>query len=1018
MSKRWGVLQSKIFWSVMSGVAAVCSWLLVVEVQTSTWQARYFAKIGTHLTYHLDHGGSGAIRYPSAGPYDQRLGYTSIPRFEQRLQDLGFSTAEQVRFSPQLLLIVEKGFFPPYVEKTQTGLTMFDRDDEFLFSTASPARIYPAFDAIPDIILRTLLFIENRELLDPRYPQRNPAVEWNRLTLASMALVARKLGADIRVPGGSTLATQLEKYRHSPDGLTDSPQEKLRQMGSASLRAYLSGPDTTQARRAIALAYLNSIPLAAVPGHGEVHGLGDGLWLWFGADLGMVNRLLNTPSIGSGKAIGSEQAQAYRQVLCLLLALRRPAYYLVDGQHDLERLVNTYLHLLAAGGIIPLAMRDAALQVRSEVRMAPEPLPTTASIDQKTRTVLRTRLATALGIESLYDLDRIDMTARATIDQKTQKAVAEALRRLKDPEAARTAGAMGFRLLNTGDDLSKIVYSLILYEHTPQGNLLRLQVDNYDEPLDVNEGIKLDLGSTAKLRVAVHYLELVASIYQQYAGQPAPTLRQVDLHPRDVLSHWVLAQLDANPQITLSDLLDAAMARSYSASPHTSFFTGGAPHTFNNFKAEDNHRAMSVQKALQDSVNLVFIRLMRDVVYHYLYKPEGLSRWMDEPDDEKRATYLQRFADAEGQVYLRRFYAKYRGKTPQEILTILTSRVRPLASRLTTVYRSVYPTHDLAALENYLKANLAGQSLDAQELSELYETYSLERFDLQDRGYIAQMHPLELWLGNYLIKHPGATLSEVIRASVSERQQVYRWLFKTRRWQAQEKRIRILIEQDAFAQIHATWKRLGYPFETLTPSYASAIGASGDRPAALAELVGILMNDGVRYPMHRFDTVRFAAATPYETLMQLPAAQGQRVLLPEVARATLKALVGVVEQGTARRIQGAYKGPGDTPLVIAGKTGTGDHRREISGGRGQLLAHQVISRTATFAFVIGDHHFGVLTAYVSGAAAAHYTFTSALPVQVLKSLAPILEPMLARAYAADPPEVMAAMNPASQASQP
>ena len=252
---------------------------------------------------------------------------------------------------------------------------------------------------------------------------------------------------------------------------------------------------------------------------------------------------------------------------------------------------------------------------------------------------------------------------------------------------------------------------------------------------------------------------------------------------------------------------------------------------------------------------------------------------MDETDSEKRDTYLQRFADVEGQVYLRRFYAKYRGKSPQEILTILTQGVRPLAKRLTTVYRSVYPTHDLAALESYLKSHLAGQTPDAQELSELYDTYSLERFDLQDRGYIARMHPLELWLGNYLLKHPDATLQEVISASVTERQQVYRWLFKTRRLYAQEKRIRILIEREAFAQIHAAWKRLGYPFETLTPSYASAIGASGDRPAALAELVGILMNDGVRYPMKRFDTVHFASGTPYETLMQLPVAQGQRQVL-------------------------------------------------------------------------------------------------------------------------------------------
>jgi len=40
---------------------------------------------------------------------------------------------------------------------------------------------------------------------------------------------------------------------------------------------------------------------------------------------------------------------------------------------------------------------------------------------------------------------------------------------------------------------------------------------------------------------------------------------------------------------------------------------------------------MSVRHALRDSVNLVFIRLMRDIVYHHLYKPEGIARWLEKP---------------------------------------------------------------------------------------------------------------------------------------------------------------------------------------------------------------------------------------------------------------------------------------------------------------------------------------------------------------------------------------------------
>ena len=43
-------------------------------------------------------------------------------------------------------------------------------------------------------------------------------------------------------PGGSTLATQIEKYRHSSPGRTLSNFDKLRQIGSATLRGTIDCP--------------------------------------------------------------------------------------------------------------------------------------------------------------------------------------------------------------------------------------------------------------------------------------------------------------------------------------------------------------------------------------------------------------------------------------------------------------------------------------------------------------------------------------------------------------------------------------------------------------------------------------------------------------------------------------------------------------------------------------------------------------------------------------------------------
>jgi hypothetical protein len=47
-----------------------------------------------------------------------------------------------------------------------------------------------------------------------------------------------------------------------------------------------------------------------------------------------------------------------------------------------------------------------------------------------------------------------------------------------------------------------------------------------------------------------------------------------------------------------------------------------------------------------------------------------------------------------------------------------------------------------------------------------------------------------------------------------------------------------------------------------------------------------------------------------------------------------------------------------------------------------------------FAFLVGERHFGVVTAYVAGPSAAEYRFTSALPLEVLRALEPAIAPLV------------------------
>jgi len=246
----------------------------------------------------------------------------------------------------------------------------------------------------------------------------------------------------------------------------------------------------------------------------------------------------------------------------------------------------------------------------------------------------------------------------------------------------------------------------------------------------------------------------------------------------------------------------------------------------------------------------------------------------------------------------------------------------------------------------------------------------------------------------YLLNNPDAKWSQIVKASQFERQEVYSWLFKSRHKGARDSRIRTMLEIEAFLDIHQRWQKVGYPFDHLVPSLATAIGSSGDRPAALAELIGTILNDGVRMPTLRIDTLHFAANTPYETRLINDPDVGKRVMPSEVATAMREALSQVVDAGTAKRVSGSFITPDGKPLAMGGKTGTGDNRIEAVGSGGRILSSKSINRTATFVFYIGDTHFGTLTAFVPGRTAEAFKFTSALPVQVLKGMAPILTPYL------------------------
>ncbi len=986
----------RILFGLALVMVAAGSAYAVYETRTSTLQAKIFAGMMKDVSYRMEQGPSDAIRFPADSPYDARLGYSHLPAFLGKLHTRDYVVDAQARMSPKMLELADYGLFASYREKNRAGLEILDCRSQPLFGSRFPERQYERFDEAPQLLVQSLLFIENRELLDPAYPKRNPAIEWDRFSKAvfDKTLHSVGIGGGSRVAGGSTLATQIEKYRHSPEGRTASLQDKMIQMASATLRAYHDGEDTTGARRQIVLDYLNTVPLSAKVGYGEVNGIGDGMWVWYGRDFAKVSAALK------GDMADPDAVLAYKEALSLMIAQRRPAYYLGAGKEDLETLTNSHLRVLAQAGVITPQLRDAALALKLKPALGsgvapPEP---NAFVSRKASNAVRNHLGYLLGEPRLYNLDRLDLSVVSTLDAQAQQAVTAALRQLTSAEAAQAAGLTGKGLLGNGDP-AQVVYSFTLMERGENVNYLRVQTDNYDQPLDINEHAKLDLGSTAKLRTLVTYLDIVDQLYRRYEGMDPKALRETRIDPKDRMSQWAVdyfLALPANGDRGLAPMLAAAMDRKYSANPGEGFFTGGGLHYFGNFSKLDNSKIMSVQEALQQSTNLVFVRMMRDIVRYYMFQLPGSSaQLLADASDPRRAQYLARFADNEGKVFLAKFWNKYKGKTPDEAEALLFTGVRPLASKLAAARRTIAPNATLQQFGAFINDTLPSNEVDQERIEKMYEQYAPQNMSLADRGYVASVHPLELWLVGYLRNHPKAGWSEVVGASTKERQEVYAWLFKTSRKNAQDKRIAGLIEVEAFLKIHAQWKKMGYPFDSLVPSYATTLGASADRPAALAELMGIIINGGVRKPVERIDSLHFAKDTPYETrVVRAPKVEHEVVLAPEVARAVADAIRGVVSNGTAKRVKTAFATHDGSVIALGGKTGTGDQRFDVYARGGRLIESRYVNRSATFVFNIGERFFGSMTAYVHGPQSEHYDFTSALPVQLLVTLAPSLMPMI------------------------
>jgi hypothetical protein len=173
--------------------------IAVIEIRTSFVQSWVFTRTNERVFYNLADGRSPAIVFPRPAPFDDRRGYSKLGVFQSRLEAEGYRVTQQVRQSPAMRRLLSQGISPPYIEPPETGMDIGGADGVPLFRYAQSDFLFKELDEIPQLLVKTLLFLENRDLDRPASSWQNPVIEWDRLFKAFFFVRGLKAAsADVR----------------------------------------------------------------------------------------------------------------------------------------------------------------------------------------------------------------------------------------------------------------------------------------------------------------------------------------------------------------------------------------------------------------------------------------------------------------------------------------------------------------------------------------------------------------------------------------------------------------------------------------------------------------------------------------------------------------------------------------------------------------------------------------------------------------------------------------------------
>ncbi len=265
-------------WLIAGVVLVAVTAVLVVEARTSRLQARLFASFDTGLGFEVEPKPNPAMSFPDNSPYDTRLEVRgACPSSSAGSTRAAFGSTARRAPHRGSRRSWPAASFPSTARRHRPASASWTARGASSLGPLSRSDLRELRGKSPAVV-SALLFIEDRQLLDESRPYLNPAINWG--TARARRRRGRPRAVRQRRPGDRGEARWPRRSRSfgtRPKGARPRRGKSFARCCRQACARIEAARETLAARRLIVVDYLNSVPLAAAPDHGEVHGLDDGL---------------------------------------------------------------------------------------------------------------------------------------------------------------------------------------------------------------------------------------------------------------------------------------------------------------------------------------------------------------------------------------------------------------------------------------------------------------------------------------------------------------------------------------------------------------------------------------------------------------------------------------------------------------------------------------------------------------------------------------------------------------------